>query len=120
MTDFGEALRRVAERVPETRLLIVMGTDGIPIEKLARHDDPTLEAVAAEYTTLLRASLMTAADTGLGDLKELSVVTDSLAALLVGITSEYFLFAALGPGAVVGRARLALRLAASDLAEEFE
>ena len=120
MTTFGEALRKIADRVPETRLLIVMGTDGIPIEKLMRQPDPTLEAVAAEYTTLLRASLLTAADTGLGDLQELAVVTEKLTALLVGITKDYFLFAALGPGAIAGRARLALRLASLDLRKEFE
>jgi predicted regulator of Ras-like GTPase activity (Roadblock/LC7/MglB family) len=110
----------VAERVPETQLLIIMGTDGIPIDKLIRHKDANLEAVAAEYTTLLRASLLTAADTGLGDLQELAVVTEKLTALLVAITTDYFLFAALGPGAVAGRARLALRLASLDLQKEFE
>ena len=119
-TGFRAALTRVADRVPETKLLIIMGTDGIPIDKLVRHTDPNLEAVAAEYTTLLRASLLTAADTGLGDLQELAVVTDKLTAILVGITPDYFLFAALGPGAIAGRARLALRLASLELREEFE
>ena len=60
--------------------------------------DPNLEAVAAEYTTLLRASVSAASDTGLGDLRELSVVTEKMMALLVGITREYFLFAALLAG----------------------
>ncbi len=54
--------------------------------------------MAAEYTTLLRASVSAAADTGLGDLQELSVVTEKMMALLVAITSEYFLFAALVSG----------------------
>jgi predicted regulator of Ras-like GTPase activity (Roadblock/LC7/MglB family) len=118
--SFRQALEKIATRVPETQLLIIMGTDGIPIDKLVRHADPNLEAVAAEYTTLLRASLLTAEDTGLGELRELSVVTEKLTALLVSITREYFLFAALGPGALTGRARLALRLASLDLEKEFE
>jgi predicted regulator of Ras-like GTPase activity (Roadblock/LC7/MglB family) len=118
--SFRQSLERIAERVPETQLLIIMGTDGIPIDKLVRHADANLEAVAAEYTTLLRASLLTAEDTGLGELQELSVVTEKLTALLVSITHDYFLFAALGPGALTGRARLALRLASMDLEKEFE
>ncbi len=117
---FGEALRNISQRVPETRVLMIMGTDGIPIEKLVVRPDPNVEAVAAEYTTLLRASVSAAADTGLGDLKELWVVTERLVAILVGITGEYFLFAALAPGALAGRARFALRIAGLHLRREFQ
>ena len=119
MTGFADALKTIAARVPETHVLIVMGTDGIPIDKLVVRPEPNLDAVAAEYTTLLRASLSAAADTGLGDLKELSIVTEKMVAMLVAITSEYFLFAALAPGALTGRARFALRLAGLGLEKEF-
>jgi predicted regulator of Ras-like GTPase activity (Roadblock/LC7/MglB family) len=120
VTGFGEALQRVASRVPETQMLVVMATDGIPIEKLVVRPDPNQEAVAAEYTTLLRASATTASDTGLGDLRELSVVTEKMVAVIVAITKEYFLFASLAPGALMGRARFALRLATLALEKEFE
>ena len=116
---FSESLKRVAARVPETHVVILMGTDGIPIEKLVVRPDPNLEAIAAEYTTLLRASLAAAADTDLGELKELSIVTERLVAMLVAVTPEYFLFAALSPGTVLGRARHALRTAGSDLEAEL-
>ena len=119
MTGFREALQGIARRVPETQLLIVMGTDGIPIDKLVVQPDPNLEAVAAEYTTLLRASLLAASDTNLGDLRELSVTTEKMVALLVAITKEYFLFAALNPGAFLGRARFALKVASASLENEF-
>jgi predicted regulator of Ras-like GTPase activity (Roadblock/LC7/MglB family) len=119
MTGFAQALRAIAARVPEAQLLIIMGTDGIPVEKLVLKPDPNLEAVAAEYTALLRASVSAAGDTGLGTLRELSVVTDRMTALLVAITSEYFLFAALAPGALQGRARFAMRVEGQRLEEEF-
>ena len=45
--------------------------------------------------------------------------TNWLAALLVAITPEYFLFAALAPDGLLGRARFALRLACLGLEEEF-
>ncbi len=82
--------------------------------------DPNQEAVAAELTTLLRASLAAASDTGLGTMKELALVTDRTTTLLVAITPEYFLLASLTRGAVVGRARFALRLASLALLPEFE
>jgi predicted regulator of Ras-like GTPase activity (Roadblock/LC7/MglB family) len=116
---FTEALRRIASRVPETQVIILMGTDGIPIEKLVVRPDPNLEAVAAEYTGLLRASLTAAADTGLGELRELSIVTEKMTALLVAVTPEYFLFSALTPGALAGRARHALRMAGESLQREL-
>jgi predicted regulator of Ras-like GTPase activity (Roadblock/LC7/MglB family) len=119
VTAFTQALRSVAARVPEAQVLIIMGTDGIPVEKLVLNPDPNLEAVAAEYTALLRASVTAAGDTGLGELRELSVVTDRVTALLVAITSEYFLFAALAPGALQGRARFAMRVAGQGLEQEF-
>jgi predicted regulator of Ras-like GTPase activity (Roadblock/LC7/MglB family) len=119
VTGFSEALKTIAARVPETQVLIVMGTDGIPIDKLVVRPAPNLDAVAAEYTTLLRASLSAASDTGLGELKELSIVTEKMVALLVSITPEYFLFAALTPGALTGRARFALRAAGLALEREF-
>lgn len=119
MATFSEALRTIATKVPETQLVMIMGTDGIPIERLVIRQDANLETLAAEYTTLLRSSLAAAAESGLGDLLELAVVTERMTALLVGITREYFLFAALSPGALTGRARFALRLAGLSLQQEF-
>jgi predicted regulator of Ras-like GTPase activity (Roadblock/LC7/MglB family) len=120
MPAFADSLREIAARVPETQMVMIIGTDGIPIEKLTLREDPNLEAVAAEYTTLLRASLSAAADTGLGALQELAIVTERTTTLLVAITSDYFLFASLDPGALTGRARFALRLASLGLRREFE
>jgi len=43
-----------------------------------------------------------------------------MAAILVAITPDYFLFAALEPGALMGRARFALRVASLSLIRELE
>ena len=117
--SFAQALETVASRVPEMRVVMIIGTDGIPIERLVLQHDPNLETIAAEYTTLLRSSLAASADTELGDLQELSVVTENLTTLIVAITREYFLFAVLAPGAMLGRARFALRMAGVGLEREF-
>jgi predicted regulator of Ras-like GTPase activity (Roadblock/LC7/MglB family) len=120
VAGFHAALQEVADRVPETETVMVIGTDGIPVDRLSPRAVPDIDTVAAEHTTLLRASLSTTADTGLGPLRELTMVTERMTTLLVAITPEYFLFAALAPGAVVGRARFALRLAGLSLQREFE
>ncbi len=119
MGGFADVLRGFAAQVPETQLVMIVGTDGIPVERLQVAERPNLEAIAAEYMTLLRQSVTAASDTGLGSLQELHVVTDGMTALMLGITHEYFLFAALQPGALLGRARFALRKAALALEREF-
>jgi predicted regulator of Ras-like GTPase activity (Roadblock/LC7/MglB family) len=120
VTEFSQALARIEARVPELQLAMVLGADGIPIEKRCRGDESRLETLAAEFTTLLRSSLSAGPDTGLGELSELSVVTGEIIAVLVGITPDYFLFGAFGPATEVGRARYALRLAAVTLRREFD
>lgn len=120
MAPFAEVLRGVASRVPEARVLMVIGTDGIPVAKLLAEDDPAGEAIAAELTSLLRASLSASEDTGLGALREISVSSERMTTLMTAITPEYFLFASLRPGAVIGRARFALRLACDALVSEFD
>ena len=47
MGTFAEALEDIAKRVPETEVLMILGTDGIPIERLIVRADPNMEAVAA-------------------------------------------------------------------------
>jgi predicted regulator of Ras-like GTPase activity (Roadblock/LC7/MglB family) len=116
---FGDSLRDVAARVPEAQVVMLMGTDGIPIDRFAPRPDANLEAVAAEFTTLLRASVSASSDTGLGGLQELCVVTDRMTILLLAVTQEYFLFAALDPDALIGKARFALRLAGLALEREL-
>ena len=90
MATFADALEEIAKRVPEAEVLMIIGTDGIPIDKLTVRPNADVEAVAAEHTTLLRASVSSAADTGLGALQELAVVTDRMTTLLVAITPRVF------------------------------
>jgi hypothetical protein len=59
------------------------------------------------------------ADTGLGDVREVCVVSERLGGLLAQITPEYYLFAVLPAGAAMGRARFVLRLASLALEGEF-
>ncbi len=119
MTEFAQALEKIVARVPEIQMVMITGADAIPLERVVVRPVPNLEAVAAEYTSLLRPSLLAASDTDLGELRELTVVTERMAAILVGITPEYLLYAALEPGALMGRARFALRLASLSLIREL-
>ncbi|MEK6285365.1 MAG: hypothetical protein AABO57_06460 [Acidobacteriota bacterium] len=118
---FTDTLTGLANRIEGCAAVVILGIDGIPIERHVQDLDASLdiETVATEFTTLVRRSMRTASDTELGDLREMVFATDTMSFLLRPITSEYFLLLALNPGGNVGRARFELRKAQLAMETEF-
>jgi predicted regulator of Ras-like GTPase activity (Roadblock/LC7/MglB family) len=121
MMGFIDTLTNITDRIEGCAAVVILGIDGIPIERRVRDIDPALDIdlIATEFTTLVRRSMRTASDTGLGDLREMVFVTDLMTFVLRPITSEYFLLLALNPGGNVGRARFELRKAQLGMETEF-
>ena len=119
--SFSDTLGGLAKRIEGAVAAIILGIDGIPIERYTTTLEPGLdiEMIATELTTLLRRGMHTATDTALGDLREMVIVTERLTILLRPITQDYFLMLAVLPGGNVGRARYELRKAQLVLEEEF-
>jgi len=118
---FADTLTEITDRIEGCAAAIILGIDGIPIERQVRDIDPAIDIdlVATEFTTLVRRNMRTASDTELGDMREMVFVTDLLTLVLRPITSEYFLLLALNPGGNVGRARFELRKAQLEMEAEF-
>jgi predicted regulator of Ras-like GTPase activity (Roadblock/LC7/MglB family) len=118
---FTDTLAGIANRIEGCAAVVILGIDGIPIERHVHDLDPALDidTVATEFTTLVRRSMRTASDTELGDMREMVFATDSMSFLLRPITSEYFLLLALNHGGNVGRARFELRKAQLAMEPEF-
>jgi len=118
---FTETLTSIANRIEGCAAVVILGIDGIPIERHVRDLNTSLdiETVATEFTTLVRRSMRTASDSELGEMREMVFATDSMSFLLRPITSEYFLLLALNPGGNVGRARFELRKAQLAMETEF-
>jgi predicted regulator of Ras-like GTPase activity (Roadblock/LC7/MglB family) len=119
--SFNDTLARIVGRIEGAVAAVILGIDGIPIDRYVDGLDPDLdiELMATELTTLLRRSMRTASDTALGELHELVLAADRMTFLLRPITSDYFLLLALVPGGNVGRARYELRKAQMVLMAEF-
>ena len=119
--SFNDTLARVVGRIEGAVAAVILGIDGIPIERYVDglDSDLDIELIATELTTLLRRSMRTASDTTLGELHELVLAADRMSFLLRPITSEYFLLLALLPGGNIGRARYELRKAQMVLMAEF-
>ncbi|MBK7996966.1 MAG: roadblock/LC7 domain-containing protein [Blastocatellia bacterium] len=119
---FSELLKQIVNKVEGAVGVLIMGLDGIAIEQQIENTanyDGQLSIIAAAYATLLRNSMRTSSDVGVGSLQEMTVISGNLTLVIKLINPEYFLLVALGPNGNVGRARFELRKAQLLLEEEF-
>jgi predicted regulator of Ras-like GTPase activity (Roadblock/LC7/MglB family) len=118
---FDETLRNILSRTEGAVGAVITGLDGISVAQATARssDEVDIDAVAAEYTALLRKLMRTAEDASLGGLRELVVASDSVVFLITTIASEYFLLLVLEPKHGIGRARFELHKAQLLLEEEF-
>lgn len=118
---FKEKLQSILERTEGSVGALIMGTDGLAVEKIlldAGHD-LNLDVAAAEFTSLVRWTNRTANDVGLGELRELVISLERVNVVMRLISDEYFLIIALEPNGNLGRARFELRKAELELAKDF-
>ncbi len=118
---FKEPLEAIIERTDGSIGALIMGTDGISVEKVLRPEgrDANLDVAAAEFTSLVRNAQRTGGDTGLGQLRELVVNLDGMSIIMRLLSHEYFIVLALKPDGNIGRGRFELRKAELQLAREF-
>jgi predicted regulator of Ras-like GTPase activity (Roadblock/LC7/MglB family) len=118
---FREALEAIIERTDGGIGALIMGTDGIAVEKVLSQDarEANLDVAAAEFTSLIRNAQRTGSDTGLGPLRELVISLESAVVIMRLFTRDYFVVLALKPDGNVGRGRFELRKAELQLAREF-
>ena len=109
---FSEVLQDVAGRLPGCLGLVVMGMDGIPIDKLTLDKDFNFEMLATECTTILRNTRQASEDVGGGPLRELIIMTESLVVMAQAITEDYVLLGTVRRRGPYGRARFLLKQAA--------
>jgi predicted regulator of Ras-like GTPase activity (Roadblock/LC7/MglB family) len=118
---FKETLEAILDRTEGSLGALIMGTDGIAVEKVLLHSgrDANLDIAAAELTSLVRNAQRSGEDTGLGNLHELVVCLESAHFVLRLVNRDYFLVLALRPDGNLGRGRFELRKAELELAREF-
>ncbi|MCS6884217.1 MAG: roadblock/LC7 domain-containing protein [Acidobacteriota bacterium] len=120
--NFGEILKQMLGKVDGAIGALIMGLDGIAIEQRFSENvprDSKLGMIAAAYATLLRNSMRTTKETGVGQLEEISVIAENMVLVIKLINTEYFLMMALEQGGNIGRARFELKKAQLMLEEEF-
>jgi predicted regulator of Ras-like GTPase activity (Roadblock/LC7/MglB family) len=118
---FKEMLESMIERTEGSLGALIMGTDGIAVEKVLGEAgaEANLDVAAAEFTSLVRNAQRAGNDTGLGGLRELVVSLESAILLIRVLTKDYFVVLAIRAEGNLGRGRFELRKAELKLAKEF-
>jgi predicted regulator of Ras-like GTPase activity (Roadblock/LC7/MglB family) len=118
---FKEFLETIIECTDGSLGALIMGIDGIAVEKVLAEagKEANLDVAAAEFTSLVRGAQRTGRDLGLGGLRELMVTLDGLIVVMRSLNRDYFLVLALNPKGNAGRGRFELRKAELQLAKEF-
>ena len=118
---FKELLESIIERTEGSLGALIMGTDGIAVEKVlgVAGVDANLDVAAAEFTSLVRNAQRAGTDTGLGGLRELVISLETAVLVMRVLSRDYFVVLALGSQGNLGRARFELRKAELRLAKEF-
>jgi len=121
---FSEVLEDSTGKIDGCLGIVVMGMDGIPIDKLvpaqpAGSTAPNFETLALECTMLLRTTKNAADEVGAGGLRELIFMADEVTVIAIAINAEYVVFGAIQGGASYGKARFVMKTAAMALQKEF-
>ena len=118
---FKETLETIIGRTEGSLGALIMGIDGIAVERLlkAAGQEANLDVAAAEFTSLVRNAQKAGKDTGLGDLRELMISLDGAVVIMRLLGRDYFVVLAISPEGNLGRARYELRKAELQLKKEF-
>ena len=108
---FLEQLSRISDRIGGVLALSLVAKDGIPVESVSSDPDLDIEVLAAELVSQARSIGDNHRELAVGDVQQLSVLTDRLTLIVSAVTSEYYLLLVLGPEGNYGRARFELRRA---------
>ena len=101
--------------------VLIMGLDGIAVEKVWQGEatGKNLDVAVAEYTSLIRNAKQKNSDTGLGELRELTVTSRNGIFILRLLSNDYYLALIMSPDGNFGRGRYELRRAELLLEREF-
>jgi predicted regulator of Ras-like GTPase activity (Roadblock/LC7/MglB family) len=118
---FREVLQDIVRRADGCLGALIMGTDGISVEKVWQPDAAAtnLEVAVAEFASLIKNARRANGEMGLGQLQEATFSSDGGVFILRFASRDYFIAAVLSPTGNFGRARYELSRAELLLKKEL-
>lgn len=120
MSEFKSLLDKVVTQVEGVKGLCLLGLDGIPIEKISKQEDDTLESIGAELTTFVKTLQTSPSNLNGQKLEELMVLTPNHIIAFTKVTEDYYLLAIASRGTLTGKLRYHLFTISKDLAKVLE
>ena len=119
---FKQPLAAILENTEGSLGVILMGMDGIAVEKAFTPEgrEANLDVAAAEISSLVRSAQRIGRNIGLGETQEMTLTLDNVKLVTRMVSAEYFIVLALSPAGNFGRGRYELRKAELTLAHEFK
>jgi predicted regulator of Ras-like GTPase activity (Roadblock/LC7/MglB family) len=108
---FLDQLSRISNRIDGARALSLVARDGLPVESFSSDPELDLEVLAAELIAQVRSISENHRELDVGEVQQLSVMTDRLTLMVSSVAADYYLLLVLGPEGNYGRARFELRRA---------
>jgi predicted regulator of Ras-like GTPase activity (Roadblock/LC7/MglB family) len=115
---FKETLKGVVEGVEGGRAALLMGFDGLMVDKYSV-DGFDIETLGAEFSVVLNDARKAALSLDAGETNEISFRTEQLTTVIRFLDDEYFVALSMTPGGNMGKGRFLLRLAAPRLIREL-
>ncbi|MBI5490581.1 MAG: roadblock/LC7 domain-containing protein [Deltaproteobacteria bacterium] len=117
---FGELLSEVVKGVDGAIGVVLMGTDGLPVDQVVG-DPPRgdIEAMAMELSVVLREIKKAASQLGAGQAEEVMIRGATMTTVIRVLNEDYFVALALPPTASIGKGRYLLRRVAPRLRENL-
>jgi len=117
---FQEVLRNVVDQSEGGIAALLMGYDGIPVDKYVREDSTLdVEPIGMEYSVILSQIRKAAEMLDAGTAREVAIQAEKLTTIIRLLNDEFFVALAIRPDGNFGKARFLLRTGASKLLSEL-
>lgn|GEM_PF-1322412 len=111
MGMYRERLQQVSRRVGGDMLLALVAKDGIPVDKVGEAENLDFDALVAEFMSQVQSLGTSHRELDVGDLTQMTIMTDRYAVIVSALTSEYYLFLVTEGDLARGRALFELKRA---------
>lgn len=115
----SEVIREVQDRVDQFVGIILIGTDGFPIDSIIK-EGSNFETIVIEHIAIIKKVILSMEAMEIGHPVELVIIGDRMSLIFSSITGNYFLAMGVGPKSNIGKARYELKRAVMPLKKELE
>jgi predicted regulator of Ras-like GTPase activity (Roadblock/LC7/MglB family) len=117
--DFKKILQETLSNVEGALGAGLVGMDGIVIDQISNNSSFDINAVGAEYSSIIKNAMRASANFGLGNTAEILITTDKATMIMMMVGQNYFVSLAINLDGNLGRGRLELKKAIPKFEKEL-